>query len=213
MFDFGFQEPYIEKYICSETKEMLIVYIKSAITQPFKPTLRLSEYQRRKIGISRYAPKPFPTTLRRSVYYKNSTPIDKIDYEYLFKEWGIFSYANHNLTAEENVIVFLNNYLNPNSCYITYEENKTVLMVDNTGRSLMQIVTEGYRGNRLDIMVKNYSICLNIGENKYELAKKKQNSISINKIIQTSDGRDLGCAKALAAFTNIGMIEEVCERN
>jgi hypothetical protein len=101
---------------------------------------------------------------------------DKKNYHYyrkfnkqIFKQLGFFIIPK----TDQDIVNYLLNYIQNNSKYeVLYRVDSRTRIVDNTGRSLVDIVEQGYIGNRLDVMVGDYYIILSLDNIQDVIARR-----------------------------------------
>jgi hypothetical protein len=107
--------------------------------------------------------------------------INTLDREKLL-EAGILLVDYHKRGVTYSTLKMLNDLLLEHKVkYEIYYNNGSV--TDQTGRSLLQIIDEGYRGTRLDVMVKPYTIYLLMYGYSVAIAYVENRNITLMNVI------------------------------
>jgi hypothetical protein len=143
--------------------------------------------------------------------YKNSKPIQKLSYEWLAKQCGIFSFKKDTQGLTFSIIDYLDKHLKDYKIIYLSSDEKTQI-TDTTDRSIRQIVEQGYRGNRLDIMVGNYSIEVHTDYDNYHYYTVLSTRRGSDSMIARNLNLYCNCHSVLNALTKAKTVEEICER-
>jgi hypothetical protein len=87
---------------------------------------------------------------------------------------GILFVTNINNNVSASILNYINSR-NP-KFKIQYRCGDEVID-DKTDRTLGDVLNQGYRGNRLDVMIKSYDVYLIMGKMELEIARRQNNQL------------------------------------